>query len=171
LGIIVLTNQQSGSAFNAISNTIKDSYLGLHFPDHVVTLSSGRKQVEENADKITAEVWAKVNQNIISNNQLEPKKITGIYQDNWFGKIIIRQTKGTLRFQSERSPRLTGSIFYYKENTYAVKWDNRSLNADAYIHFDIDPNGIATHFKMEAISPLTDFSFDFQDLDFSKDLE
>jgi len=27
LGIIVLTNQQSGAAFNAISNTIKDSYL------------------------------------------------------------------------------------------------------------------------------------------------
>ena len=81
------------------------------------------------------------------------------------------QTKGTLRFQSERSPRLTGSIFYYKDNTYAVKWDNRSLNADAFIHLDIDSNGIATHFKMEAISPLTDFSFDFQDLDFAKDLE
>lgn len=171
LGIIVLTNQQSGSAFNAISNTIKDSYLGLHFPDHVVTLSTGRKQVEENADKITDEVWVKVNQNVVTNTQLEPKKITGNYQDNWFGKISIRQTKVTLRFQSERSPRLTGSMFYYKENTYAVKWDNRSLNADAFIHFDIDSNGIATHFKMEAISPLTDFSFDFQDLDFAKDLE
>ncbi len=74
LGIIVLTNQQSGSAFNAISNTIKDSYLGLHFPDHVVTLSTGRKQVEENADKITEEVWIKVNQNVVTNTQLEPKK-------------------------------------------------------------------------------------------------
>jgi len=171
LGIIVLTNQQSGSAFNAISNTIKDSYLGFHFPDHVVTLSTGRKKVEENADKITDEVWVKVNLNVAANTQLEPKKITGNYQDNWFGKISIRQTKGALRFQSERSPRLTGSMFYYKENTYAVKWDNRSLNADAFIHFDIDSNGIATHFKMEAISPLTDFSFDFQDLDFAKDLE
>jgi CubicO group peptidase (beta-lactamase class C family) len=29
LGIIVLTNQQSGAAFTAITNTIKDSYLGI----------------------------------------------------------------------------------------------------------------------------------------------
>ena len=29
LGIIVLTNQQSGAAFTAITNTIKDSYLGV----------------------------------------------------------------------------------------------------------------------------------------------
>lgn len=29
LGILVFTNQQSGAAFNAISYTIKDSYLGI----------------------------------------------------------------------------------------------------------------------------------------------
>ena len=29
LGIIVFTNQQSGAAFNAISRTIQDSYLGV----------------------------------------------------------------------------------------------------------------------------------------------
>lgn len=170
LGIIVLTNQQSGAAFTAISNTIKDSYLGFNFPDHVVTLSANRKQAEDNADKITDEVWTKVNQNIAANTQLEPKKLTGTYTDNWFGKIKIFQSNGALRFQSERSSRLKGSIFYYKDNTYAVKWDIRSFQADAFIHFDISEDGIATHFKMEAISPLTDFSYDFQDLDFTKDI-
>jgi hypothetical protein len=170
LGIIVLTNQQSGAAFTAISNTIKDSYLGFNFPDHVVTLSANRKQAEDNADKITDEVWTKVNQNIAANTQLEPKKLTGTYTDNWFGKIKIFQSNGALRFQSERSSRLKGSIFYYKDNTYAVKWDIRSFQADAFIHFEISKDGIATHFKMEAISPLTDFSYDFQDLDFTKDI-
>ena len=29
LGIIVLTNQQSGAAFTAITNTIKDAYFGV----------------------------------------------------------------------------------------------------------------------------------------------
>lgn len=170
LGIIVLTNQQVGVAFNAISNTIKDSYLGFHFPDHVVTLSASRKQFEDDADKVTDEVWIKVNQNIAANTQLEPKKLIGTYTDNWFGKIKIFQSNGALRFQSERSSRLKGYIFYYKDNTYAVKWDIRSFQADAFIHFDISEDGIATHFKMEAISPLTDFSYDFQDLDFTKDI-
>jgi len=171
LGIIVLTNQQVGVAFNAISNTIKDSYLGFHFPDHVVTLSASRKQFEEDADKVTDEVWTKVNQNIAANTQSDSKKLTGNYTDNWFGKIKIFKNNGVLRFQSERSSRLKGSVFYYKDNTYAVKWDIRSFQADAFIHFDVDDNGNGIHFKMKAISPLTDFSYDFQDLDFVRVME
>ncbi len=35
LGIIVLTNQQSGAAFTAITNTIKDSYFGIKGIDRI----------------------------------------------------------------------------------------------------------------------------------------
>jgi hypothetical protein len=171
LGIIVLTNQQSGAAFNAISNTIKDSYLGLKFPDHVTTLSQERKQKEVNADKITDEVWAKVDNNQIRREKIDPIKFIGVYRDKWFGEITIYATKGTLRFTSKRSPRLTGSIFLYNENNFVVKWDNRTFHADAHIFFNVDENGFGRHFKMKAISPLTDFSYDFQDLDFERVLE
>jgi len=58
LGIIVLTNQQSGAAFTAISNTIKDSYLGLPETDYVTQYSQNSRQKEGDADKITDEVWA-----------------------------------------------------------------------------------------------------------------
>jgi hypothetical protein len=49
LGIIVLTNQQSGSAFTAITNQIKDSYLGIKNTDRVKEynerrLAEGEKQ-------------------------------------------------------------------------------------------------------------------------------
>jgi len=168
LGIIVLTNQQSGAAFNSISNTIKDSYLGLKFPDHVVALSTERKQKEENADKITDEVWAKVDNNLLKRIKIDTKKYVGTYKDNWFGEVTIYERKGILYFTSSRSPRLTGAIFFYKDQNFVVKWNNRSFHADAHIFFDLDANGNANHFKMEAISPLTDFSYDFQDLDFSK---
>lgn len=168
LGIIVLTNQQSGAAFNSISNTIKDSYLGLTFPDHVETLSAERKQKEENADKITDEVWATIDKNIITRTKIDTQKYVGLYKDNWFGDVIISFRKGALRFTSVRSPRLTGSIFFYKDSTFAVKWDNQSYHADAFIYFELDSNNNANHFKMKAISPLTDFSYDFQDLDFTK---
>jgi hypothetical protein len=171
LGIIVLTNQQSGAAFNAISNTIKDSYLGLKFTDHVTTLSQERKQKEVNADKITDEVWAKVDNNQIRREKIDPIKFVGVYRDKWFGEVTIYATKGTLRFASKRSPRLTGSIFLYNENNFVVKWDNKTFHADAHIFFDVDENGFGRHFKMKAISPLTDFSYDFQDLDFERVLE
>jgi hypothetical protein len=34
--------------------------------------------------------------------------------------------------------------------------------------FDVDEKGKAIHMTMKPISPLTDFSFDFQDLDFKR---
>jgi len=53
-------------------------------------------------------------------------------------------------------------------NTFIVKWNDRSLDADAYVMFCLDNTGKANGMTMEAISPLTDFSYDFQDLDFSR---
>jgi CubicO group peptidase (beta-lactamase class C family) len=166
LGIIVLTNQQSGSAFNAISNTIKDNYLGIKNPDHVAALSADRREKEDNADKITEEVWNTVDKNLKAKLKTDLKKYTGTYKDNWFGEVSITEKKGKLYFASKRSPRLSGEIFFYKGQNFVVKWNIRSFDADSHIFFDLDANGKANHFTMKAISPLTDFSYDFHDLDF-----
>ncbi len=165
LGIIVLTNQQSGASFSAISNTIKDRYLGIANPDHVATLSADRRQKEDDADKITDEVWTTVAKNLKDKTlKKDFKKYIGTFKDHWFGDVSIMEKKGRLYFASKRSPRLSGEIFFYKENTFAVKWNIRSFHADSFIFFDSDAN----HFKMKAISPLTDFSYDFHDLDFKR---
>jgi hypothetical protein len=42
------------------------------------------------------------------------------------------------------------------------------MDADAFLYFSLDRNGKPSGFTMEAISPLTDFSFDFQDLDLKR---
>jgi hypothetical protein len=42
------------------------------------------------------------------------------------------------------------------------------MDADAFVIFRLNENGIAEGMRMKAISPLTDFSYDFQDLDFKK---
>lgn len=169
LGIIVLTNQQSGTAFTVISNTIKDSYLGLPKFDHLAYLGQERRAKEDNADKITEEVWATVNANLKDKKQkIDFQKYTGTFKDNWFGEVTIYEKKGKLYFTSKRSPRLTGEIFFYKDQNFVVKWNIRSFNADAHLYFDVDPDGKVTHFKMKAISPLTDFSYDFHDLDFNR---
>jgi CubicO group peptidase (beta-lactamase class C family) len=167
LGIIVLTNQQSGSAFMAISNTIKDRYLGISNPDHVLALNADLQKREGDADKITDEVWATVAKN--AKEKINTSNYTGTYKDPWFGTVFIQERKGKLYFVSNRSKRLTGEILFYKDQNFVVKWDVRSFQADAHIFFDLDGNGKATHFKMKAISPLTDFSYDFHDLDFTKD--
>jgi CubicO group peptidase (beta-lactamase class C family) len=167
LGIIVLTNQQSGAAFTAVSNTIKDSYLGISNPDHVTALSADRLSKENEADQITDEVWAAVNKNLKTKTKINAKQYVGTYTDKWFGDVAITEKKGKLYFASKRSPRLSGEIFFYKDLTFVVKWNERSFGADAFIYFDPFKTS-ASRFTMKAISPLTDFSYDFHDLDFVK---
>ncbi len=169
LGIIVLTNQQSGAAFSAITNTIKDSYLGVKGVDRVKQQRERVSKNEAEAKKITDEIWANIEaQQKVSTIKLDLNTYLGTYSDKWFGDIIISNKNGKTRFDSKRSPRLTGEMIYYKANTFVVKWDDRSFDADAFLQFSLDNTGKANGIKMDAISPLTDFSFDFQDLDFTR---
>ena len=169
LGIIVLTNQQVGAAFTTITNTIKDSYFGMPKTDRLKEYADRWTKGNENAKKIVDEV-----EKVLADQQknMTPKidvnLFTGTYTDKWFGDGVISIKNGKLWFDSKKSARLTGELLYYKANTFVVKWTERGMDADAFLQFNLDKDGKAVSFKMEAISPLTDFSFDFQELDFNR---
>ena len=163
LGIIVLTNQQIGAAFSSITNQIKDSYFGIKGNDRVKENADRMQSNLGSADKITAEVW-KVSAAATPPSSLD--QFTGTYRDVWFGDITISKKDNKLFFASKRSPRISGEMFFYKGNTFLAKWSDRSLDADAFIMFSLDYEGNPSGIKMKPISPLTDFSYDFQDLDF-----
>lgn len=169
LGIIVLTNQQETAAFTTITNTIKDSYLGIKGVDRLKQNSENKISSQSSAQKILNEVEnVLVARQKLSFTEKEMSLYVGTYHDKWLGDIIISFKNGKLWFNSKRSPRLTGPIFPYKDNTFVVKWNDRFMDADAFVMFTIANTGKASQIKMKAISPLTDFSFDFQDLDFHR---
>ena len=169
LGIIVLTNQQSGAAFTAITNTIKDSYFGITGIDRIKVYSDATIRNETRAKEITAAIWKDIEQQQKSTlTKAVDSLYTGKYSDNWLGEVMITVKNGKLWFDSERSPKLTGEMLYYKGNTFIVKWNDRSMDADAFVMFDLDETGKASGIKMKPISPMTDFSYDFQDLSFNR---
>jgi hypothetical protein len=168
LGIIVLTNQESGAAFSAVTNQIKDSYLGITGRDWVKTFSDQVKASRGGASNITAKVWKQVEEQQQAGVKVDEKLFSGTYHDNWLGDVTISAKDGKMWFVSKRALKLAGEILPYKGNTLVVKWNIRSMDADAFAMFATDENGNPTGIKMKPISPLTDFSFDFQDLDFHK---
>lgn len=68
-------------------------------------------------------------------------------------------------FKSIWSPKLNGKLFFYKGSTFVVKWNIRSFDADAFVKFNMDFEGNPFSIEMKAISPFTEFSYDFYDLD------
>ncbi|AFL80953.1 penicillin-binding protein, beta-lactamase class C [Aequorivita sublithincola DSM 14238] len=169
LGIIVLTNQQSGAAFTAITNSIKDAYFGIKGEDRIKQYNDRRLAGEKNEESIVAEVEKSIETQLKSKTpKPNPEDYTGNYEDVWFGKVAISNQNGTLHFKAEKSPDLTGTMTFYKGTTYAVRWNDTSLKADAFVNFSLNTEGKAEGFTMSPISPLTDFSYDFQDLEFNK---
>jgi hypothetical protein len=111
-------------------------------------------------------VWATVES--ADDSHLNPEDYLGRYTDNWFGNINIHLKGDQLWFSSERSPKLSGPMYYYKANAFAIKWEVRELDADAFAVFSLDEEGKAVSMTMKGISPDIDFSYDFQDLFFKR---
>jgi CubicO group peptidase (beta-lactamase class C family) len=165
LGIIVLTNQEEVSAFTAITNSIIDRYLGIRNHDWVTELKARMLKQQAEAREVTDRVWATVEaKRNGSSAGVDTGDFEGTYSDIWFGDVIISNVNGKLRFRSVKSTANEGRNVLLHANTFIVKWDDRSFNADAFAVFTLDRKGKPASFTMEAISPLTDFSFDFQDL-------
>ncbi len=166
LGIIVLTNQQSGAAFRSITNSIKDGYFGIKGKDRIKEYNDARLKQEEKAQKVVDKVWTDIEKEQQTNTFINLDKYSGVYRDPWFGKVTIAKKDGKLTFESENIADFKGEMSYYKGNTFIVKWNERTLNADAFVIFTLNKEGKANGFSMEPVSPLTDFSYDFQDLNF-----
>ncbi|WP_253400584.1 serine hydrolase [Pontibacter sp. HSC-36F09] len=169
LGIIVLTNQQNGQAFRSITNTIKQAYLGMEAHDWVAELKQEEDEYVAEATAYTDKIWGDVNKVLKEKkSKVAFDNYVGTFEDKWFGFVEIYKQKNKLYFKSLRSPRLQGEMLYYKDNTFVVKWTDRSFEADAFVVFVPDQKGNLSGISMKAVSPLTDFSYDFHDLDFTK---
>ncbi|WP_205942961.1 serine hydrolase domain-containing protein [Pedobacter frigidisoli] len=95
LGIIVLTNQQSGAAFSAITNSIKDGYLGIKGQNRIKTYNDNRLANEKQANEMVTKVWADISAQQKSNaTKPDVKSYFGTYRDAWFGEVTISEVNG-----------------------------------------------------------------------------
>jgi CubicO group peptidase (beta-lactamase class C family) len=163
LGVVVLTNAESGAAFNAVTYRALDAYLNpAQKTDWVAIYDKAVKKAEAKSDDSYARHSAARNKN--SKPSLPLAKYAGTYRDPWYGDVIVSHENGKLRLRFSKTAQLVGTMTPWQNDTFTVRWDDRSLNADAFVTFALDMDGRITEVRMEPISPLTDFSFDFQDL-------
>jgi CubicO group peptidase (beta-lactamase class C family) len=163
LGVVVLTNAESGAAFNAITYRALDAYLDPgKKTDWVAVYERAVKKAQAKADDSMARHAAARDKN--SKPSLPLAGYAATYRDPWYGDVIVSRQGGKLRLRFSHTPQLVGTMTPWQHDTFTVRWDDRTLNADAFVTFALDEDGHVREMRMEPISPLTDFSFDFQDL-------
>lgn len=162
LGVVVLTNQESGAAFNAVTYRVLDAYMGHDKKDWVAAYAAAVKKSQGGADDSWKKHLAARDKN--SKPSLSLASYAGTFRDPWYGDIVVSQQGGKLRLKFSKTAQLVGTMEAWQHDTFVVRWDDRALNADAFVTYALDADGKVRDVRMQPISPLTDFSFDFQDL-------
>jgi CubicO group peptidase (beta-lactamase class C family) len=161
LGVVVLTNAEEDGAFDSILYHVLDYYFRVPPTDWIAAF----KAVEDSDEKDAAEVVKKAAASRDANSKpsLPLEKYAGVYNDTWYGPITIRYENGGLVITFDHTPAMIGDLQHWQYDTFKAHWRLRTIE-DAFITFSLNADGSIESAKMAAVSPLADFSFDYQDL-------
>jgi Domain of unknown function (DUF3471) len=87
----------------------------------------------------------------------------GTYTDPWYGNIEIAARDGRLTIDFKSTPRMAGTLEHYRYDTFVTRIEDKAVEP-AYVTFALDADGKVERITMKAVSPLADFSYDYQDL-------
>jgi CubicO group peptidase (beta-lactamase class C family) len=164
LGVVILTNAEQGGAFDSILFHILDHYLGVQPTDWIAAYKAQDEMEQREADEITKK------QNSVRDSASKPslslERYAGAYTDPWYGPVTIRMENNKLVFTMDHTPAAVADLQHWQFDTFKAHWHDRTIE-DAFVTFTLKPNGSVDHFTMVAVSPLADFSFDYQDLYFT----
>jgi len=165
---VFVSNNLMSPAPRAVANAIIDQFLSGISPDAgkdwiAIVSDAANTRLSDAATRVAESAASRA---VDSEPSLPLEAYVGTYRDPWYGDIFISANDdGELWFRSARSELLAGPLEHYQYDTFIARWTTRNLNADAYVSFTLAPDGAIERIRMKAVSPATDFSFDFRDLD------
>ena len=159
-GFVVLTNGPGSEARTALNEVLLKQFTA---PGQARTVEWYARILDE---PVTAEQSAPDTSTRLPVMPERMRLQTGIWRDPWFGEVSICAEEDRVRFSAAKSPRLKGMIMQV-DDRYLVDWDDDSVDAEAWIDFVSNSDGSGL-LRMEKVDPQADFSFDYQDLSFTR---
>jgi CubicO group peptidase (beta-lactamase class C family) len=159
LGIVVVTNGESPLSTSVVWH-ILDHYLKAPPTDWTAKLADYVHTAEAKAQEVERKAAGVRNQS--SKPSLPLKSYAGRYTDQMYGDVTLTEEAGRLVLRFSHSPALTGDMEHWQYDTFVAHWRERTI-PDIYVTFALNADGSIDTMKMAAISPLADFSYDFQD--------
>ena len=163
VGFAIMINSEDGEIIKGLANELFDYYLDKPTQDWTHDYMAFKQKRLSQAAAMLASAEAEPAD---VGPSLPLARYAGTYADPWYGPIEITQDKGGLRIDFKQSPGMTGTLEHWQYDTFRTHWDNPAFeNAD--VTFGLDAEGKVARITMKAVSPLADFSWDYQDLLFT----
>jgi len=161
LGVVILTNAEQDGAFDSILFHVLDHYLGAPPTDWIAAFKAADDQEQNKAQETLR--GRESNRATASKPSLPLEKYAGEYQDPWYGSVSIKSEAGSVILRLDHTPHAIADLQPWQNDTFQAHWRDRTIE-DAFLTFTLRPDGTIDHFTMLPVSPLADFSFDYQDL-------
>ena len=162
-GFVMMTNGEGSEARTVISEV-----LLKHF-----TAPGQARSVDEYADELARESAAQTQSVAVdtaSRRSVTPAEVPtwlGIWRDPWFGEVAVCGRGRSVRFDAAKSPLLAGTVMRVGTR-YLVAWDNVNVDAEAWLRLVPGKSSRGARLTMAKVDPEADFSFDFEDLSFTR---
>jgi hypothetical protein len=163
IGIFIAANSQDGQIILGLRDELLDHYLGYsanQWPEKFHNWKIGRLNAAAKQVQTAAAMPAAIGPS------LPLSRYVGEYNDPWYGTIKITQADKGLNVEFPHSNGMEGPLTHHQYDTFktnpTLKWVE-----PAYMTFSIGADGKVDRITMKPVSPAADFSWDYQDLDFT----
>lgn len=164
VGIAAMVNSEDGAARRTVVYRLLDHYLGFPPEDWNGKYRAVLDQML--AGGLQALKAVPPDPGAGPGPALPLEKYAGRYEDAWYGTMTIRHDGGKLALQFDRTRQLRGPLEHVRHNTFRTRFPDRNIE-DAYVTFALKPDGAIDEVRLQPVSPLADFSFNYKDLLFT----
>jgi len=161
VGFSVMINCEDGEAALGVAYELLDHYLDQPRYDWGAAWQEVVRQRDERAVALLKEQTSTPAR---AGPSLPLERYAGAFADAWYGEVAIAHRDGRLTMDFKQTPGMSGPLTHWQYDTFRVDWRD-PLIEPAYVTFALRADGAIDRIGMRAISPLADFSFDYQDLD------
>jgi CubicO group peptidase (beta-lactamase class C family) len=163
VGFSIMVNSEESAMLAGLTYELIDHYLGLPaagWPDKF------RQFLDQRAAGAVAALQAPQAKPAGVGPSLPLSAYAGRYKDPWFGTITIAEDQGRLKVEFPHWPGLGATLDHYQYDTFRTVYTDKAVEP-AYMSFAIGPDGKVERIRLKPVSPIADFSYDYQDLDFT----
>jgi CubicO group peptidase (beta-lactamase class C family) len=160
IGFSIEINSEDGEVIRGLMYELLDHYLGLPRTDWSARYRAEKKRRVDAALETLKKTQATPAH---VGPSLPLSSYAGIYSDAWYGDIAIGEANGKLTIDFKSTPRMRGALEHWQYDTFVTRFEDGTIEP-AYVTFALDADASVSRMTLKAVSPVADFSYDYQDL-------